>query len=98
MYKHRPKKIQNKIFIILSRLFTNNNKGYIMEEIKFIVEKDVNGGFFAKAMNYSIFTQGDTIEELKLNIKDSILCHFDDIQMPKKARLSFISEEELALV
>ncbi len=75
-----------------------NNKGYKMEEINFIVEKDINGGFFAKATNYSIFTQGDTIEELKLNIKDSILCHFDDIQIPKKAKLSFISEEEFALV
>ena len=48
-----------------------------MKEIIFLVEEDPEGGFTARAMGLSIFTQGDTIEELKRNIKDALKCHFD---------------------
>jgi len=47
------------------------------KEIIFLVEEDVEGGYTARALGYSIFTQGDTIDELKENIKDAIKCHFE---------------------
>ena len=49
-----------------------------MNEIIFIVEEDVESGYTAKTLGYSIFTQGETIEELKENIKDVLECHFEN--------------------
>ena len=47
------------------------------KEIIFLVEEDSKGGYFARALEYSIFTQGETIEELKQNVKDALECHFE---------------------
>ncbi|MDQ5939741.1 MAG: hypothetical protein QG557_689 [Pseudomonadota bacterium] len=47
-----------------------------MSEIIFLVEDDEEGGFIAKALSESIYTQADTIEELRVNIKDAVSCHF----------------------
>ena len=62
------------------------------KEIIFLVEEDVEGGYTARALGYSIFTQGDTIDELKENIKDAIKCHFEK-NFPKVIRLHFVREE-----
>jgi len=35
------------------------------------------GGFDARALEYSIFTQGETVEEVRKNIIDTLSCHFD---------------------
>jgi len=48
-----------------------------LEKITFLVFKEEDG-YVAKSEKESIFTQGDTIEELKENIKDAIKCHFDE--------------------
>ncbi|MBF0555575.1 MAG: 2-oxoisovalerate dehydrogenase [Nitrospirae bacterium] len=65
-----------------------------MCEIIFIVEKDIEGGFCAHALNHSIITEGEDLAELKLNIKDAIRCHFDnDEEVPKIIRLHMVTEE-----
>jgi predicted RNase H-like HicB family nuclease len=46
-----------------------------VKEIIFLVEDDPEGGYSARALGQSIFTQGDNKEELKENIKDAIDCH-----------------------
>ncbi len=48
-----------------------------VKEIIFIVEDEPEGGYTANALGHSIFTQGDTWDELKININDAIGCHFD---------------------
>jgi predicted RNase H-like HicB family nuclease len=53
-----------------------------MHEIIFVVEESSEGGFTAKALGYSIFTEADTIEELRSAIKDAVKCHFDDTHFP----------------
>lgn len=58
-----------------------------MNEIIFIIEESVDGGFEAKALGESIFTEAETIEELKKNIKDAVSCHFEEEQSPKIIRL-----------
>jgi len=69
----------------------------IDKEIIFIVEEDPEIGFNAKALGFPIFTQGDTMEELKKNIKDAISCHFDEeSEIPKVIRLHMAKEEVLA--
>lgn len=47
-----------------------------MTEILFIVEESSEGGYEARAVGQSIFTEGETIEELKNNVKEAIRCHF----------------------
>lgn len=66
-----------------------------MTEIIFIVEESAEGGFEAKALGESIFTEGETIEELKQNIKEALQCHFDE-NRPKIVRLHYVREEVFA--
>ncbi len=52
---------------------------------------------YQKTLGFSIFTQGDTMQELKNNIKDAISCHFDKgSDIPKVIRLHMVKEEVLA--
>jgi hypothetical protein len=65
-----------------------------MNEIIFLIEEDPEGGFNARSLGYSIFTEAENIEELKLNIRDAMSCHFDkDVDIPKVVRLHFVREE-----
>jgi predicted RNase H-like HicB family nuclease len=68
-----------------------------MKELVFLVEESQDGGYFARAVNQSIFTQADTIEELKLMISDAVHCHFDDNEMPELIHLHVTREETFAL-
>jgi predicted RNase H-like HicB family nuclease len=63
-----------------------------MTEIIFIVEESAEGGYEARALGQSIFTEGETIEELKKNVKEAIHCHFEK-DLPKMIRLHYIKEE-----
>jgi hypothetical protein len=47
-------------------------------EIIFSVHESPGGGYEARALGYSIFTQADTKDELKVNARDAVRCHFDD--------------------
>lgn len=47
-------------------------------EIVFCIEIDPDGGYTARALGYSIFTEADTWKELKENIQDAIRCHFEE--------------------
>ncbi|MBW8050764.1 MAG: 2-oxoisovalerate dehydrogenase [Cytophagales bacterium] len=58
-----------------------------MNEIIFIIEESPEGGYAAKALGESIFTEADTVPELKDMIKDAIICHFDEGKHPKIVRL-----------
>jgi len=67
-----------------------------MKEIIFIVEEDPEGGYTAQSVGYSIFTEGETLEELKKNIKDALKCHFEKEDLPLFIRLHIIKEEKFA--
>jgi predicted RNase H-like HicB family nuclease len=58
-----------------------------MSEIIFVVEQAPEGGFSARALEASIFTQAETIEELHANVRDAVRCHFDNDDVPKMIRL-----------
>ena len=53
-----------------------------MSEIIFIVENSDEGGYTAKALGHSIFAEGETMKEVKVNIKAAVKCHFDKKYMP----------------
>lgn len=68
-----------------------------MNEIFFVVEQSPEGGYLAKALGESIFTEADTIEELHASVRDAVRCHFDEGKAPKMIRLHFVHEEILAV-
>jgi hypothetical protein len=53
-----------------------------MENLTFIVEEDIEGGYNARAVGEPIFTQAGTLEQLELNIAEAIECHFNDDNLP----------------
>ncbi len=69
-----------------------------MDEIIFVIEEDIEGGYTARALNFSIFTDGDTLQELKNNISDAVRCHFADSDLPKIVRMHFVRDEVFAIV
>jgi len=60
-----------------------------MIEIIFLIERELEGGYNARSIGESIFTQGDTLTEVKENIKEAIECHFEKDEKPKLIRLSY---------
>lgn len=64
-------------------------------EIIFIVEESPEGGWIARALGHSIFTEADSEVTLKANIKDAINCHFEEENVPKIVRLHFVKDEFL---
>jgi hypothetical protein len=62
-------------------------------EIIFVIEEDPEGGYTAQALGYSIFTEADTWDELKVAVQDAVWCHFDDDERPVLLRLHLVREE-----
>lgn len=63
-------------------------------EIIFIVRESAEGGYEARAVGWSIFTEAETLEELKERIRDAIVCHFEDAaSRPKYAYLHIVKDE-----
>jgi hypothetical protein len=68
-----------------------------MNEVFFLVEEALEGGYIAKAIGESIFTEAETMDELKTNIREAVHCHFDDDKLPKIIRLHLVKEEVIAV-
>jgi hypothetical protein len=64
-----------------------------MNEIFFLVEEAIEGGYNARALGESIYTQGENMDDLKHNIKDAVQCHFDEGKAPRIIRLHLVKEE-----
>jgi hypothetical protein len=67
-----------------------------MNEIIFLVTEAPEGGYSARALGESIFTEAEKLEDLRRNIRDAVACHFDDDKAPAIIRLHFVREEVLA--
>lgn len=44
--------------------------------IQFYIQTSSEGGYTAEAVGYSIYTQGETLDETVSNIKEAVECHF----------------------
>ena len=66
-------------------------------EIIFEVTEAPEGGYDAKALGHSIFTQGEDWDELKDMVRDAVLCHFDKDDVPRVIRLHLVREEAIAV-
>ncbi|MFZ2303528.1 MAG: type II toxin-antitoxin system HicB family antitoxin [Minisyncoccia bacterium] len=46
--------------------------------LQFFIQTAEEGGYTAHAVEYPIYTQGETLDETVLNIKDAVECHFGE--------------------
>jgi hypothetical protein len=66
-----------------------------MNEIVFVVEEAPEGGYTARALGQPIFTEGDSVEDVRVAVVDAVRCHFDEGSAPTVIRLHFIRDELL---
>lgn len=66
------------------------------KEIIVLVEEGAEGGYTAKALGHSIFTEGDTFDELKKNIREAVDCHFEGDDKPLMIRLHYVKDEVIS--
>lgn len=59
-----------------------------MNEIIFLVEEVPEGGYTARVLGESIFTEADDLESLQEQVRDAVLCHFDEDKAPRIIRLN----------
>jgi hypothetical protein len=62
-------------------------------EIIFAVQESLEGGFEARALSHSIYTEADTFDELKKNVQDAVRCHFEGSERPSVIRLHMVKDE-----
>ncbi|HEX8817634.1 MAG TPA: 2-oxoisovalerate dehydrogenase [Terriglobales bacterium] len=62
-------------------------------EIIFSIQESPEGGYEARALGHSIFTQADTMEELRRNVREAVHCHFENGGSPTVIRLHMVKDE-----
>ena len=66
-------------------------------EIIFEVSEDeLDGGYSASALGFGIHTQGDSLDDLRRNVREAVDCYFDEgTERPRLIRLHFVRDEVL---
>ncbi|MEM2135249.1 MAG: hypothetical protein QXR19_08570 [Candidatus Jordarchaeaceae archaeon] len=68
------------------------------KEIIFLVEESVEGGYEARALGYSIYTQAEDLDELRDAVRDAVRCHFEkEEEMPRVIRLHMVKDEVITV-
>ncbi|HVJ68622.1 MAG TPA: hypothetical protein VM510_11585 [Caulifigura sp.] len=69
-----------------------------MSELIFeVVEDEANGGYTARALGADIFTEAETLDELRAKVREAVACHFEDAERPGIVRLHIVRDEVLTL-
>lgn len=64
-------------------------------EIVFGVTQEGDGGYVAECLSHDIFTQGDTWEQLRANVREVVSAYFFDQPKPAAVRLHLVRDELL---
>lgn len=67
------------------------------DEIIFTVSESPEGGYEARALSASIFTEADSLDELREMVRDAVECHFEESERPAIIRLHFVKDELIAV-
>ena len=62
----------------------------MIKEIIFTVTESLDGGYEAKALGHSIYTQCDDYNELPAILRDAVKCHFNTDEWPSLIRIRLI--------
>lgn len=70
-----------------------------LPEIIFEVSEDeVDGGYSASAVGLGIHTEGETIDEVRRNVREAVECYFDEeAPRPELIHLHFVRDEVMTL-
>jgi hypothetical protein len=69
-----------------------------MDEIIFVVEEAPEGGYSARALGESIFAEADDLGALQSELRDAVLCHYEnESECPRMIRLHFVRDRLLAV-
>jgi len=71
----------------------NQLKNMVETEIIFSVQESPEGGYEARALGHPIFTQAESMDELRDMVRDAVRCHFDSTPAPAVIRLHFVKDE-----
>ncbi len=69
----------------------------VESELVFVVEEALEGGYTARALGESIFTEADDLAGLHERIREAVRCHFDKGKCPRVVQLHFVRDEQLAV-
>jgi hypothetical protein len=70
----------------------------LVDELIFIVEEAPEGGYVARGLEVPIFCEADDLQHLHSELRDAVVCHFEDEdERPRVVRLRFIRDELLDL-
>ncbi|MFD2368207.1 hypothetical protein [Pseudoduganella sp. GCM10020061] len=83
-------------FAQIESFITGHARERNMQEVTFVVETAEEGGYNARALGESIFTQAADIPALHRAVRDALRCHYDEANRPGFIRLRFVREEVIA--
>jgi predicted RNase H-like HicB family nuclease len=76
---------------------TESDSPVHISEIVFEVTEEAEGGYSAECLTENIFTQGETWDELRANVKEATEAYFYDRPKPKYIRLHLVRNEVLSM-
>ena len=63
-------------------------------ELIFEVRDAEEGGFCARALGHSVFTQAEDWDELRANVLEAVALHFEDAPLrPRLVQLHYVKDE-----
>jgi hypothetical protein len=68
-----------------------------MKELVFEITQEADGGFTAKALGESIFTQGDSWDELRVKMQEAVEAFYFESPKPARLRMHMVRDEVLAI-
>jgi hypothetical protein len=75
------------------RVLSYNPASMKATEIIFSVQEAADGGYEARALGHPIYTQADTLDDLRAMVRDAVRYHFDSDSVPAAIRLRIVRDE-----
>ena len=58
----------------------------VIMPVEIVAEEAPEGGYTARALGASIFTEADTLGALQDNVREAVRCHFEEPEHPRPWR------------
>jgi hypothetical protein len=68
-----------------------------MDELIFEIVQEPDGGYCAECLTENIFSQGDSWDELRQNVREAVTAFFFDKKAPTAIRLHLVRDEVLSV-
>jgi hypothetical protein len=68
-----------------------------MDELVFEVVQEADGGYCAECLAESIYTQADSLDELRRNVIEAVTAFYFDASVPATVRLHLVRDEVLSV-